>query len=148
MHLYTKFKRNLSRNVTCRAHTRYPLKYDLWTYKRWKTGGSITKNYRCVHLTMMDLHKKSERNWLKNVATRVHKRQQPKYDLRPYKRRNTGSSITKNYRCVELTMMDLYIKSERNQSKNVAARVHTRQQPKYDLWTYKRHTIGGRQYHQ
>ena len=26
-------------------------KYDLWPYKRWNTGGSITKNYRRVDFT-------------------------------------------------------------------------------------------------
>ena len=32
-------------------------KYDLWPYKRWNTEGSITKNYRCVDLTMMHIQK-------------------------------------------------------------------------------------------
>ena len=34
---------------------------------------------------------------------------EPKYDLWPYKRRNIGGSITKNYRCVELTVIDAHL---------------------------------------
>ena len=119
-----------------RTQLRYPLKYaaehtqecepkyDLWPYKRWNTGGSITKNYRCVDLTMMHICTKFERNSSRNVACRAHTFP-PKYDLWPYKRRNTRGSITKTYRCVDLTMMHICEKIERNPSRNVACRAHT-----------------------
>ena len=32
---------------------------------------------------------------------------EPKYNLWPYKRQNTGGSITKNYRCIDFTMMHI-----------------------------------------
>ena len=35
-------------------------------------------------------------------------------------------SITKNYRCVDLTMMHICTKFERNPSRNVACRAHIR----------------------
>ena len=71
MHICTKFERNPSRNVACRAHT-FPPKYDLWPYKRRNTGGSITKTYRCVDLTMMHICTQFERNPSRNVACRAH----------------------------------------------------------------------------
>ena len=77
-------------------------KYDLWPYKRSNTGGSITKNYRCVDLTMMHICTKFERNPSRNVACRAHRTIPPKYDLLPYKRRNIEGSITKTYRCVDI----------------------------------------------
>ena len=78
--------------------TKYEPKYDLWPYKKRNTDeGSITKNYRCVDLTTMHICTKYERNPSRNVACRVHTFP-PKYDLWPYKRRNTGGSITKNNR--------------------------------------------------
>ena len=63
---------------------------------------------------------------------------EPKYDLWPYKRRNTGGSITKNYMCVDVTMMHVCPKFEINPSWNVACRGHKIFPPKYDLWPYKR----------
>ena len=101
-------------------------KYDLWPYKRWNTGGSITKNYRCVDLTMMHIWTKFERNPSRNVACRAHTRFPPKYDFSPYKRRNTGGSITKNNRRVDFTKIHLHTKFERNPSRNAAVRAHTR----------------------
>ena len=89
-------------------------------------GGSITKKYRCVDLTMMHICTKFERNPSRNVACRAHTRFPPKYDLWPYKRRNTGGSITKNYRRVDFTKIHLHTKFERNLSRNAAVRVHTR----------------------
>ena len=125
MHICTKFERNPSRNVACRAHTRYPPKYDLWPYKRRNTGGSITKNNRRVEFSKIHLHTKFERNPSRNAAVRAHTR------------------ITKNYRCVDLSMMHICTKFERNPSRNVACRAHTRFPPKYDLWPYKRRNTGG-----
>ena len=104
----------------------YEPKYDLWPYKRRNTGGSITKNYSCVDLTMMHICKKFERNPSRNVACRAHTRFPPKYDIWPYKRRNTGGSITKNYRRVDFTKIHLHTKFERNTSRNAAVRAHTR----------------------
>ena len=101
-------------------------KYDLWPYKRRNTGGSITKHYRCVDLSMMHICTKFERNPSRNVACRAHTRFPPKYDLWPYKRRNTGGSITKNYRRVDFTKIHLHTKFERNPSRNAAVRAHTR----------------------
>ena len=142
-HICTNFQRNQPRIVACRAQTRFAPKYDLWPYKRRNTGGSITKNFRCVDLTMMHICTKFERNLSRNVACRAHKRFPPKYDLWPYKRWNTGGRITKNYTCVHLTMMHICTKFERNLSRNVACRAHKRFPPKYDLWPYKRRNTGG-----
>ena len=104
----------------------YEPKYDLWPYKRRNTEGSITKNYRCVDLTMMHICRKFERNPSRNVACRAHTRFPPKYDLWPYKRPNTGGSITKNNRRVDFTTIHLHTKFERNPSRNAAVRAHTR----------------------
>ena len=143
MHMCTKFEKNLSRNVACTVHIKFPPKYDLWPYKRQNTGGSITKNKRRVELPRYTS--------IKNL-TEIHQEMQllertqecePKYDLWPYKRRYTGGSITKNYSCVDLTMMHICTKFERNPSQNVAYRAHTRFPPKYDLWPYKRRNTGG-----
>ena len=101
-------------------------KYDLWPYKRRNTGGSMTKNYRCVDLTVMHICTKFERNPSRNVACTAHTIFPPKYDLWPYKRRNTGGSITKNNRCVDFTKIHLHKKFERNLSRNAAVRAHTR----------------------
>ena len=60
------------------------------------------------------------------MASRAHTRQQPKYDLWPYKRRTTGGSITKNYRRVEFTKIHLHRMFESNPSRNGAARTHTK----------------------
>ena len=122
-------------------HTQCEPKYDLWLYKRRNTGG-ITKNHRCVDLTMMHICTTFERNPSRNVACRAHIFP-PKYDIWPYKRRNTGGSITKTYRCVDLTMMHICEKIERNPSRNVACRAHTKFPPKYDLWPYKSLNTGG-----
>ena len=84
-------------------------KYSFWPYKRRTTGGSITKKYGCVDLTMMHICSKFERN-----------------DLWSYKRRNTGGSITKNNRRVDFTKIHLHTKFERNPSRNAAVRAHTR----------------------
>ena len=100
-------------------------KYDLWPYKRQNTGGSITKNYRCVDLTMMHISTKFERNPSRNVACRAHTRFPPKYDLWPYKRWNTGGSISKNYRRLDFTKIHLHTKFERNQEMQLL-RAHTR----------------------
>ena len=142
MHICSKFERNLSRNVACRAHNIFPPKYDLWPYKRRNTGGSITKNIRRVDFTKIHLHKKYERNPSKNAVVRAHTSFHQN-DLWPYKRRNIGGSITKNYRSVELTIMHICKKFERNPSRNVACRAHTNFWPKYDLWPYKRRNTGG-----
>ena len=101
-------------------------KYDLWPYKRRNTGGSITKNYRCVELTMMHICPKFERNPSINVACRAHTTFPPKYDLWPYKRRNAGGSITKKNRRVDFTKIHLHTKYERNPSSNAAVRAQTR----------------------
>ena len=74
MHICTKCERNLSRNVACRAHTRYPPKYDLWPYKRRNTGGSITKNNKRVEFTKIHLHTKFERKPSRNAFVRAHTR--------------------------------------------------------------------------
>ena len=142
MHICTKFERNPSRNVACRVHTRFPTKYDLWPYKRRNTGGSITKNNRRVDFIKIHLHTKFERNPSRMQLLERTQECEPKYDLWPYKRRNTGGSITKNYRCVDLTMMHICTKFERNPSRNVACRAHTRFPPKYDLWPCKRRNTG------
>ena len=105
-------------------------KYDLWPYKRRNTGGNITKNYRCVDLTMMHICAKFERNPSRNVACRAHTKFPLKYDLWPYKIRNTGGSITKNNRRVDFTKIHLHAKFERNLSRNASSvRAHTR------MWT-------------
>ena len=103
-------------------------KYDLWVwpYKTRNTGGSMTKNYKCKDLTMMHICTKFERNLSRNVACRAHKRFPPKYDLWPYKRQNTGVSITKNNRCVDFTKIHIHTKFERNLSRDAAVRAHTR----------------------
>ena len=128
----TKFERNLSRNVACRAHTRFPPKYYLWPYKIRNTGGSITKNYKYVNLTMMYICTKFKRNPSRNVACRAYTRFPPKYDLWPHKRRNTGGSITKNKRPVDFPKIHLHTKFERTPSRNAAVRAHTRMWPK--IW--------------
>ena len=100
-----------------------------WPYKRWNTEGSITQNYRCVDLSMMHICKKFERNPSRNVACRAHNKFPPKYDLWPYKRRNTRGSITQNNMRVDITKIHLHTKFERNLSRNAAVRAHTR------MWT-------------
>ena len=129
MHICTKLERNPSRNVACRAHKRFPPKYDLWPYKRRNTGGSITKNNRHVEFTMIHLHTKFERNPSRNAAVRAHIRMWTKNDLWPYKRRNTGGSVTKNNTRLDFTKIHLHTKFERNPSRNAAVRAHTR------MWT-------------
>ena len=49
---------------------------------------------------------------------------EPKYDIWPYKRQNTGGSITKNNRCVDFTKIHLHTKFEWNPSRNAAVRAH------------------------
>ena len=105
----------------------YDQKYDLWPYKRRNTEGSITKNYRYVDLTVIHICEKFERNPSRNVACRAHTFP-PKYDLWPYKRRNTRGSITKNNRHEDFTKIHLHTKYERNPSRNAAVRAHT-------IWT-------------
>ena len=141
MHICEKFERNQSRNVACRAHT-FPPKYDLWPYKRRNTGGSITKNYGCVDLTMMHICENFERNPIKKCACRAHTFP-PKYDIWPYKRLNTEGSITKNNRCVDFTKIHLHTKFERNPSRNAALLERTQEYvSKYDLLPYKRLNTG------
>ena len=101
-------------------------KYDLWPYKRRNTGGSLSKTYRCVDLTMKHICTKFERNTSRTVACRARTTFPPKYDLWPYKRRKTGGSITKNNRRVDFTKIHLHTKFERNPSRNAAVRAHTR----------------------
>ena len=137
MHICKKFERI----VACRAHTRFPPKYDFWPYKRRNTEGSITKNYRCVDLTMMHICTKFENKICQEMWPAVHTFP-PKYDLWPYKRRNTEGSITKNYRCVDLTMMHICTKFENKICQEMWPAVHTFP-PKYDLWPYKRRNTGG-----
>ena len=139
MHICKKFERN----VACRAHTRFPPKYDLWLYKRRNTGGSIIQNNRHIDFTKIHLHPKFERNPSRMQLLERTQECESKYNLWPYKRRNTGGSITKNYRCVDLTIMHICTKFERNPSRNVACRAHTRFPPKYDIWPYKRRNTGG-----
>ena len=124
-HICTNFQRNPPRNVSCRAYPGFPPKYNLWPYKRRNTGGSITKNCRCVDFTMMHICTKFERNLSRNVACRAHDIFPPKYDLWPYKSRNTGGSITKNFRRVYFTKIHLHTKYEKNPSRNAAVRAHT-----------------------
>ena len=125
MHICTKFKRNLSRNVACRVHT-FPPKYDLWSYKRRNTGGSITKTYRCVDLTMMNICEKNLKEIHQEMWPTERTKLPPKYDIWPYKRLNTGCSITKNNKCVDFTKIHLHTKFERNPSRNAVVRAHTR----------------------
>ena len=110
MHICENFERNPSRNVACRAHTRFPPKYDIWPCKRLNTGGSITKNNKCVDFTMIHLQFSIQN--LKAIRQEMQllectQEYEPKYDLWPYKRRNTEGNITKNYRCVYLTVMHI-----------------------------------------
>ena len=132
MHICTNFERNPSRNVACRAHTRFPPKYDLWPYKRRNTGGSITKNNRRVDFYQdtppYKIWKKSIKKWSCYLLERTQECE-PNYDLWPYKRRNTEGSPTKNYRCVDLTVIHICDKFERNPSRNVACRAHKRFPP-------------------
>ena len=121
----------------------HPPKYDLWPYKRRNTGGSITKNNRCVDFTKIHLHKTLKEIRQEMQLLECTQECEQKYDLWPYKRRNTEGSITKNYRCVDLTMMHICTKFERNPSTNVACKAHNKFPPKYDLWSYKRRNIGG-----
>ena len=53
-----------------------------------------------------------------------HTLNEAEYDLWPYKRRNTEGSITKSYRFVDLTVMHVCEKFDRNQSRNVACEKH------------------------
>ena len=121
----------------------YESKYILWPYKRRNTEGSITKNYRCVDLTVMHICENFERNPSRNVACRVHTRFPTKYDLWPYKRRNTGGSITKNNRRVDFFKIHLHTKFERNPSRMQLLERTQECEPKYDLWPYKRRNTGG-----
>ena len=122
IHLHTNMKeirqemQLLERTQECEP------KYDLWPYTRRNTGGSITKNYRCVDLTMMHICTKFERNPSRNVACRAHTRFPPTYDLWPYKRWNTGGSITNNNKRVDFTKIHLHTKFERNLSRNAAVK--------------------------
>ena len=119
-------------------------KYDLWPYKRWNTGGSSAKNYRCVDLTMMmHICTKFERNPSRNVACRAHTTFPPKYDLWPYKRWNTGGSITKNYRCVDFTKIHLHTEFERIRQEMQLLERTQEYEPKYDLWPYKKWNTEG-----
>ena len=95
MHICTKFERNPSRNVACRAHTRYPPKYDLWPYKRRNTGVSITKNNRRVEFTKIHLHTKFERNPSRNAAVRAHTRMWTKMTFDPIKDGTLGAASPK-----------------------------------------------------
>ena len=136
IHCYTKFERKPPRNAVVKEHTRMWTKIWPWPYKRRNHGGSITKQDRCVELTMMHICTKFERNPSRNVACRAHTRFPSKYDLRPYKRRNTGGSVTKNNRCLDFTKIHLHTKFERNPSRNAAVRAHTRMrtQKKAKIW--------------
>ena len=69
--------------------------------------------------------------WIKiprliNLHTSTKTRHPPKYDLWPYKRQNTGGSITKSNRCVHFINIHLHTKCERNPSRNAAVKLHTK----------------------
>ena len=67
----------------------------------------------------------------------------PKYDIWPYKRRNTGGSITKNIRRVDFTKIHLHTKYERNPSRNAAVIwAHTGFHQNMTVWLYKRRNNG------
>ena len=123
---YKIWKQSVKKCSCYECTQEYEPKYDLWPYKRRNTEGSIAKNYRCVDLTVMHICEKFERNPSRNVACRAHTRFPPKYDLWPYKRRDTGGSITENNRRVNFTKIHLHTKFERNPSRNAAVRAHTR----------------------
>ena len=122
--------------------THDPPKHDLWPSKRRNTEGSITQNNRRVDFIKIHHHTKFERNPSRNAAIRAHtyKNVNQNMTFDPIKDGTLGGSITKNYRCVDLTMMHIF---ERNPSRNVACRAHTIFPPKYDLWPYKRRNTGG-----
>ena len=59
--------------------------YDLWPYKRRNTEGSITTNYRCVDLTMMQIRQEM---W---PAERTHFHQNMTFD--PIKEGTLGAAL-------------------------------------------------------
>ena len=113
MHICTKFERNPSRNVACRAHT-FPSKYDLWPYKRRNTWGQHHQNLQVCRFDY-DAHLwKKLKKYIKKCGLQSAHKFRPKYDIWRYKRLNTGGSITKNKKCVDFTKIHLHTKFERN----------------------------------
>ena len=126
IHLHTKFGKKICQEMQLLECTQEcEPKYDFSPYKRRNTEGSITKNYRWVDLSMMHICTKFERNPSRNVACRAHNKFPPKYDLWPYKRRNTGGSITTKTRGVKQRYTSMDTKFERNPWRNAAVRAHT-----------------------
>ena len=103
------------------------MKYDLQSAHWWQR---YQKEYSGIEFTNIHFHTQFETNLSRNDAvrphTRVHSRHQSKYGLLLYRRRNNGGSITKSYSCVEYTKIHLHTQFERNPSRNVAVRAHTR----------------------
>ena len=102
---------------------------DLWPYKRRNTGGSITKTYRCVDLTMMHICEKIKEIHQEMWPAERTQNFDQNMTSDPIKRLNTGGSITKNKKCVDFTKIHLHTKFERTPSRNAAVRAHTR------MWT-------------
>ena len=112
--------------------SRWPYKRP---YKRRNTGGSITKNNRRVDFTKILYTSKQNIKEISQEMQLLERTQEcePKYDLSPYKRWNTGGSITKNYRCVDLTMMHICTKFEKiRQEMWPAERTHFHQNMTFD----------------
>ena len=68
----------------------------------------------------------------------MHTRRISKYDLWPYKRRNTGGSITKIYGLVDYTKLHLRSKFEQNPVKNVVYKADTLHPKKYGPFPYRK----------
>ena len=92
-------------------------KYNLWPYKRRNTGAALP---RTIGVSILPRNTSIQN--LKEIRQELQLLErtqecEPKYDLWPYKRRNTGGSITKNYSCVDLTIMHMCLTFERNPSR-------------------------------
>ena len=72
IHIHTKFEKNPYRNTASRVETRTPTKCDLWPYISRNTGGSNTKNNRCLGCPMIHLHSKFEINPSRNEEVIVY----------------------------------------------------------------------------
>ena len=144
IHLHTKFERNPSRNAAVRVHKR------MWT-KIWPLTLSKTKHrgqhHQELKVCRFDDDAHLYKIWKKSVKkcqwpVRAHTRVPPKYDLWPYKRRNTGGSITKNNRRVDFAMITS-IQNMKEIRQEMQLLERTQQcEPKYDLWPYNRRNTG------
>ena len=97
----TKYERNVAVRLECTQECEP--KYDLWPYKRWNIGGSITNNYSCVDFYYdAHLHKNLKEICQEMVALQsAHKHFHQNMTFDPIKDGTLAAASPKNNRRVD-----------------------------------------------